>query len=223
MSLKENYLSIKKSLPTDIKLVAVSKTKPASNIFELYELGHREFGENRVQELVNKYEELPKDIKWHMIGHLQINKVKYIAPFIHMIHSVDSYELLKEINKRALQVNRMIDCMLEIHIAKEESKFGMIEEQVISLLENEEYKKLNNIRIVGLMGIATNTEDFDIVKNEFEYLKILFDKIKNNFFINNEYFKEISMGMSNDYQIAIMQGSTIVRIGSLIFGERDYL
>jgi hypothetical protein len=222
MNIKEAFLSIKNTIPENIVLVAVSKTKPIEDIQEIYNLGHKIFGENKVQELVDKYNKLPKDIEWHMIGHLQSNKVKYIAPFVSLIHSIDSLKLLKEVNKRAAQNDRIIDCLFECHIAKEETKFGLSKDELMQILDNEQFKTLSNIRIRGLMGIATNTSDQNIIKQEFRYLKQLFDLIKFNYFSDNEYFTEISMGMSNDYKLAIEEGATIIRVGSLIFGKRIY-
>jgi pyridoxal phosphate enzyme (YggS family) len=187
---------------------------------EAYNAGQRIFGENQVQELADKYEKLPKDIQWHLIGHLQTNKVKYIAPFISLIHSVDSIKLLQEINKQAQKNNRVIDCLLQIYIADEETKYGLGFDEVIELLESHEFTELENIRIVGLMGIATNSENQKQIKEEFYELDTLFKGIKISYFKNQDYFKELSMGMSADYKIAIEQGSTLVRIGSDIFGER---
>ncbi len=204
------------------RLIAVSKTKPPEAIMELYNAGQRDFGENKVQELREKQDVLPKDIRWHMIGHLQTNKVKYIAPWIHLIHSVDRFELLAEINKQADKNGRMIECLLQVFIADEETKFGFTKEVLFEMLRSEAFKKLQHIRICGLMGMATNTEDMEQVRNEFRGLKNLFDDVKRNYFSDAAYFKEISMGMSSDYTIAIEEGSTMVRIGSLLFGERMY-
>lgn len=205
-----------------IQLVAVSKTKPIEVIQEAYNAGQRIFGENQVQELMEKHAALPKDIQWHLIGHLQSNKVKYIAPFISLIHSVDSLKLLVEINKQALKNNRVIDCLLQIHIADEETKFGLDYDEVIELLRSETFTTLQNIRIIGLMGIATNTDKEKLIKEEFYELKTLFTGIKASFFRKDSYFKELSMGMSSDYKIAIEQGSTMIRLGSTIFGARAY-
>lgn len=218
MSIAKNLQQIKSTLPNKVTLVAVSKTKPNEDILEAYNVGHRVFGENKVQELAEKHETLPKDIEWHMIGHLQRNKVKYIAPFVHLIHGVDSFKLLKEINKRAFQNNRTINCLLQIHIAQEQTKFGFSEEEVIALLNSQEYKELTNVKIVGLMGMATFTDDETQIRNEFKSLKQLFDKLSTF----NLQFTTLSMGMSGDYQIAIEEGSTMVRVGSSIFGERNY-
>ncbi len=203
-----------------VQLVAVSKTKSNSEIMEAYEAGQRIFGENHVQELIEKAELLPKDIQWHMIGHLQTNKVKYIAPFVSLIASVDSLKLLKEINKHALKSNRTIDCLLQIYIAEEDTKFGLDHAELIELLRDEEFLELKNIRICGLMGIASNIENEKVIKAEFYELKMLFDGIKASFYRKENYFKILSMGMSSDYKLAIAEGSTMVRIGSTIFGKR---
>jgi len=221
MSIADNLLKYKKELEsTSAKLVAVSKNNEADAVQEAYDAGQRIFGENIVQELVDKQALLPKDIEWHLIGHLQTNKVKYIAPFISLIESVDSLKLLIEINKQALKNNRVIDCLLQVYIADEDTKFGLGFDEVIELLRSEEFESLKNIRIVGLMGIATNTESKKQIRDEFQELKVLFDGIKLTYFRKDDYFKEISMGMSADYEIAIEEGSTMVRIGSNIFGKR---
>jgi len=219
--ISSNLIEVKKSIPSDCILIAVSKTKPNSDIMECYEEGQLDFGENKVQELVRKYEELPKDIRWHMIGHLQRNKVKYIAPFIHLIHGVDSFKLLSEINKRALQENRIINCLLQVHIAEEETKFGFNDEEVRTMLNSSEFKELTNIHIYGLMGMATFTEDQNQIRREFQSLKSLFNSLKP---LKNEHItmQTISMGMSGDYLLAIEEGSTMVRVGSAIFGARNY-
>lgn len=222
MSISENLNFIRSTVGQSVKLVAVSKTKPEEDILEAYKAGQRIFGENKAQELQKKAEHLPKDIVWHMIGHLQRNKVKYIAPHVSLIHSVDSFRLLKEIDKSAAKNERIIDVLLQIHIAKESTKFGFDENEVIKLLKSSEFQTLNHIRVVGLMGMATNTNDQVIIESEFENLKKVFDLIKSDFFENDTYFQEISMGMSNDYKIAIEKGSTMVRIGSSIFGARNY-
>ncbi|MGB1121802.1 MAG: YggS family pyridoxal phosphate-dependent enzyme [Saprospiraceae bacterium] len=206
--------------PKNVTLVAVSKTKPNEVILEMYNEGQRVFGENKVQELTAKYEALPKDIQWHAIGHLQTNKVKYIAPFITMIHSIDSLKLLKEVNKRAKQNDRTIDCLLQMHIAEEESKFGLDKQEVKAILDSEVYQNFQNIRIVGVMGMATFTDDNQQVRQEFQNLKSIFDNLKSTYFNHQDSFKEISMGMSGDYELAIEEGSTMVRIGSLLFGKR---
>lgn len=221
MSIAENIRHLKNELDRiNVTLVAVSKTKPIEDIMQAYNEGQRIFGENMVQELVEKYEQLPKDIEWHLIGHLQTNKVKYIAPFISMIESVDSLKLLAEINKHALKHNRIIDCLLQVYIADEETKFGLSFDEVIELLRSEEFKELKNVRIRGLMGIATNTDNEKQIKEEFYELDTFFDGIKQSFFRKDDYFNELSMGMSSDYKLAVEQGSTMVRLGSTIFGSR---
>lgn len=204
----------------NVTLVAVSKTKPLEMVQEAYDAGQRVFGENIVQELVGKYELLPRDIEWHLIGHLQRNKVKYIAPFITLIHSVDSLKLLKEIDKQAAKNDRTIDCLLQVHIAEEETKFGLDHVELIELLRSEELAELKNTRIRGLMGIATNTPNEGEIKAEFGELKSLFDGVKVSFFRHNDYFDILSMGMSADYKLAIEQGCTMVRLGSTLFGDR---
>lgn len=220
-SYKENYYKIISSLPKSTKLIAVSKTKPIPDIEEIYQYGQRAFGENKVQELITKRPLLPKDIKWNFIGHLQTNKVKAIIPFINLIHGVDSLKLLREINKEALKNNRIVDCLLQFHIATEETKFGLsideAKETCAALFQNP----LQNIRITGVMGMATYTEDNQLIRKEFKQLRHHFELLKQSFFASEDYFKEISMGMSNDYHIAIDEGSTMVRIGSQIFGERN--
>lgn len=221
MTIESNLKSIKTELESvKVKLIAVSKTKTSETILEAYQAGQKVFGENQVQELVEKYQQLPKDIEWHLIGHLQTNKVKYIAPFIHLIHGVDSLKLLKEINKEAVKINRTIDCLLQIYIADEETKFGLGFDEAIELLESEEYHGFKNIRIVGLMGIATNTSNQKQIREEFYELSVLFTGLKETYFKNEPSFKEISMGMSSDYKIAVKEGSTMIRIGSNIFGSR---
>jgi len=221
MSIAANISAIKEEVErVNVKLVAVSKTKPVEEIMEAYEAGQRVFGENMVQELADKYEQLPKDIEWHLVGHLQTNKVKFIAPFISLIHSVDSLKLLQEINKQALKNNRVIDCLLQIYIADEATKYGFGFDEAIELLRSDEFQELKNVRIVGVMGIATNTENPKQIREEFYELKTFFTGIKQSFFRKEDSFKEISMGMSDDYKIAIEQGSTMVRLGSTIFGKR---
>ena len=217
MSVKNNLLQIKSTLPEHITLVAVSKTKPVSDLMEGYEAGQRIFGENKIQEMAEKWEQMPKDIQWHMIGHVQSNKVKFMAPFVSLIHGVDSLKLLQEINKQALKSNRIIDCLLQMHIAEEETKFGLDQEELASILSSNEFQELKNIRIVGLMGMATFTDKKDQIKKEFTHLKSIFDQFK----IQNSQFTILSMGMSGDYQLAIECGSTMVRIGSSIFGGRN--
>lgn len=187
-----------------------------------YRAGQRDFGENKVQELVDKQPKLPSDIRWHMVGHLQSNKVKYLAPWVYMIHGVDSEKLLGVINKEGEKHNRVMDCLLQIHIAKEDTKFGFSRDELFDLGESKIFETLTNVRICGLMGMATFTEDEGLVKNEFRYLRNLFNELKTSYFANDSFFKELSMGMSGDYKIAIEEGSTIVRIGSQIFGERSY-
>ena len=205
-----------------VTLVAVSKTHPPERILELYRQGQRIFGENRVQDLAAKYEALPKDIEWHLIGHLQTNKVKYIASFVRMIHSVDSLRLLQEIDKQARQAGRVIDCLLQFHIAEEETKFGLDEPEADALLSSPSFKSMNNIRLCGVMGMASFTEDTNRVRAEFQHLRRIFQHLKSAFFPGAAYFREISMGMSGDWSIAVEEGSTMVRIGSLIFGNREY-
>lgn len=218
--IKENLRKVKESIPKDVTLVAVSKTKPNEDLMEAYEAGQRILGENRVQELVDKAEALPKDIEWHMIGHLQRNKVKYIAPFVNLIHGVDSVRLLKEINKQGKKNKRIIDVLLQFHIATEETKFGFDFEEAKELLESPEFPELQHINIRGVMGMATFTEDKEKVRDEFRTLNNYFLVLKSHFFKFNDNFQVISMGMSNDYQIAIEEGSNMVRIGSSIFGAR---
>jgi pyridoxal phosphate enzyme (YggS family) len=221
MSIADNIKSLKKETgDINVTLLAVSKTKPAADLQQAYDAGQRLFGENTVQELVEKHEQLPKDIEWHLIGHLQTNKVKYIAPFVSMIQSVDSLKLLQEINKHAEKNKRVIDCLLQIYIADEETKFGLGFDEAIELLRSEEYAALKNIRIRGLMGIATNTDVEKQIKDEYYELKTFFDGIKVSFFRKEESFDTLSMGMSSDYKVAIEQGSTMVRLGSTIFGGR---
>ncbi|WP_423149636.1 YggS family pyridoxal phosphate-dependent enzyme [Rubrolithibacter danxiaensis] len=221
MSIAANLLAVKKEAEAaKVKLIAVSKTKPVEEIMEAYNAGQRVFGENMVQELAEKQEKLPQDIEWHLIGHLQTNKVKYIAPFVHLIHSVDSLKLLQEVDKQAAKNKRIIDCLLQIHIADEETKFGLDFDEAVELLRSEEFAVLKNIRITGLMGIATNTDNEKQIRDEFYELKTFFEGIKQSFFRKNDYFREISMGMSADYKIAIEQGSTMIRLGSTIFGKR---
>ena len=220
MSIEVNLSKIKNELPQHVKLIAVSKTHPVECIKKAYDSGHKVFGENRVQELTDKQPQLPLDIEWHFIGHLQTNKVKYIAPFVSFIHSIDSLKLLVEVNKEAKKNNRIINCLLEMYIAKEESKFGLDLEEAYAILDSPEFIEMRNINICGLMGMATFTDDFNIVRKEFKDFKIYFEQIKEKHFANNSSFKEISMGMSGDYNIAIEEGSTMVRIGTAIFGTR---
>jgi hypothetical protein len=214
------YFEIKKTLPPTVTLVAVSKTKPVEDILSIYHCGQKVFGENKVQELCSKFESMPKDIEWHLIGHLQTNKVKYIAPFVSLIHAVDSLKLLQEINKQAQKYNRVINCLLQIYIAKEESKFGLDFDEAISILHSPEFVALEYINIVGLMGMATNTDDQSIVKKEFTQLEKFYQELKKDNTITHCNFSTLSMGMSNDYALAIDCGSNMVRIGSSIFGNR---
>jgi PLP dependent protein len=218
--IETNYRNLIKEIHPGVKLVAVSKTKPAEEVLEVYNCGQRIFGESKAQEMVPKYETLPKDIEWHMIGHLQTNKVKYIAPFVSMIHSVDSLKLLQTINKEALKNNRVIDCLLQMHIAEEETKFGLDYPEAEQLLQSTEYSQMKNIRICGLMCMATFTDDTAQISREFKTLIKYFNQVKQNFFPKNPEFKEKSMGMSDDYALAIIEGSTMIRVGSLIFGHR---
>jgi len=219
MSIQSNLLEIKATLPENVTLVAVSKTKPVPDLLEAYNAGQRIFGENKIQEMAGKYEEMPKDIEWHMIGHVQTNKVKYMAPFVSLVHGVDSLKLLAEINKQAKKNNRIINCLLQMHIAEEETKFGMDEIELEELLASEEFKQMENIKVTGLMGMATFTEDENQVKKEFTHLKSTFDSACKQA-TNNCQLSTLSMGMSGDYKIAIDCGSTMVRIGSSIFGGR---
>ena len=219
MSIKDNLQNINLKIPSEVCLVAVSKTKPISDILEAYDYGQRVFGENKIQELVEKHNKLPKDIEWHMIGHIQRNKVKYMAPFVNLIHSADSYRLIKEINKQGKINNRVINCLLQIKIASEESKFGFTEKEATDFLNSDEYVSFKNIKIVGLMGMATFTDDQRKIDQEFNKLKIFYKKVKRS----NTEINVLSMGMSDDYPIAILNGSTMVRIGSSIFGKRNYI
>ncbi|MFP4018541.1 MAG: YggS family pyridoxal phosphate-dependent enzyme [Bacteroidales bacterium] len=222
MDIAKNIEKFKKEeLPEGVELVAVSKTKPNEDIMEAYNTGHLAFGENRVQELVAKYEELPKDIQWHMIGHLQSNKVKYIVPFVYLIHSVDKPKLLKVINKEAQKNNRIIDVLLQFHIAEEETKYGFDFDEVQELLESQQFNEYLNVNVRGVMGMATFTDDMEKVRREFKHLADIFGKLKQNYFSDKQDFNEISMGMTNDYKVALEEGATILRIGSLIFGKRN--
>lgn len=222
MDIQTNLKEVLDDLPQHVRLVAVSKFHPADAIQAAYDAGQRIFGESKVQEMDEKHEKLPEDIEWHFIGHLQTNKVKYIAPYVALIHAVDSYKLLVEVNKQASKANRIIPCLLEIHIAQEESKYGFTFESCRTLLQEEAWKELTNVRIEGVMGMATNTDDENEIRKEFESLHRFFNELKENFFKEQPYFKEISMGMSHDYKIAVTAGSTMVRVGSKIFGERIY-
>ncbi|MBJ6367204.1 YggS family pyridoxal phosphate-dependent enzyme [Snuella sedimenti] len=221
MSIKQNLQDIKASLPEHVTLVAVSKTKPINDLMEAYEAGQRVFGENKIQEMAQKYDVMPKDVEWHMIGHVQRNKVKYIASFVSLIHGVDNLKLLQEINKQAQKHDRVIDCLLQIKIASEDSKFGMSPEDASTLLQSERLQELKNIRVTGLMGMATFTDDMNQIENEFSYLKETFDTLQ-QFSTFNCQLSTLSMGMSGDYQLAIDCGSTMVRVGSSIFGARNY-
>jgi len=221
-NIAENLLRIKNSIPQHVKLVAVSKTKPIEDILNAYQNGHYIFGENKVQELTQKAEDLPKDIEWHYIGHLQTNKVKYIAPFVSLIHAVDSLKLLKEINKQGRKNDRVIPCLLQFHIAHEDTKFGLDIDEAKEILLSESFQSMKYVKISGVMGMATFTDNESQIRQEFNSLKQYFLQIKNTFFSDKDCFIEISMGMSGDYQIAIDEGSTMIRVGSAIFGERVY-
>ena len=218
MSISENIKKYKTELPEDVTLVAISKTKPTEDLIEAYEAGQRHFGENKIQEMTDKWEELPKDIKWHMVGHVQRNKVKYMAPYVSLIHAVDSLKLLKEINKEADKNDRSIDCLLQIKIAEEDSKYGISAEEAKEILNSEKFKSLDRVKVKGLMGMATFTDDETQVKKEFEHLKSVFNDFKETYSNMNI----LSMGMSGDYKIALDCGSNMVRIGRDIFGERNY-
>ena len=218
MEISENIKKYKEELGDTVTLVAISKTKPESDLLEAYQAGQRVFGENKIQEMAEKWENLPKDIQWHMVGHVQRNKVKYMAPFVSLIHAVDSLKLLKEIDKEAKKNNRTIDCLLQIKIAKEETKFGLDVEEAIEILSSDALSELKNVRVTGLMGMATFTEDEAIVKGEFDYLRSVYENLKKD----HPQFEVLSMGMSGDYKIAVTCGSNMVRIGSAIFGERNY-
>jgi pyridoxal phosphate enzyme (YggS family) len=222
MNIAGNINSIKNGLPSGVKLVAVSKTKPNEDILEAYHAGHKIFGENKVQDLVQKYEQLPKDIEWHFIGHPQTNKVKLIAPFIHLIHGVDSLKLLKVINAEAKKSRREIACLLQFHIAEEDTKFGLTLTEAKEILGSAEFKSYKNVIISGVMGMATFTDNREQIRNEFKMLKTIFNVLKNEYFSGVKSFTEISMGMSDDYDIAIEEGSTLIRVGNKIFGERNY-
>lgn len=222
MGVIEQLDKVKSQLPDNVILVAVSKTKPDDMILEAYNAGHRDFGENKVQDLMAKQERLPGDIRWHMIGHLQSNKVKYLAPFIHLIHGVDSLKLLRKIESEALKCDRIIDCLLQLHIAKEDTKYGLTEEEIFQIVKSDEFRGLNNIRIRGIMGMATYTENSDQIRKEFRLLTRIFEELKTSVFYENDYFDQRSFGMSADFLLAVEEGSTMVRIGSLIFGSRNY-
>lgn len=217
LNIAANIQAVKASIPQEVTLVAVSKTKPIAEIMQAYEAGQRVFGENKIQEMAAKWEEMPKDIAWHMIGHVQRNKVKYMAPFVSLIHAVDSFRLLNEINKQAQKCDRVIDCLLQIKIADEESKFGLSEVEATALLYSEEIKTLQNVKVIGLMGMATFTDDTSQLKEEFGYLRGVYEKLKTQY----PDLQILSMGMSGDYALAIEHGSTMVRVGSAIFGARN--
>lgn len=222
MSIKENLNIVRDELVEGCRLVAISKYHPVEALQEAYDAGQRVFGESHVQELVAKEAVLPKDIEWHFIGHLQTNKVKYIAPFISLIHAVDTLKLLREIDKQAAKSDRVVDCLLQMHIAQEETKYGFSPDELTDVLNQGEWKELKNVRIVGLMCMATNTDDDAQVEKEFRYAHSIFEKVKREFFQSEDSFKELSMGMSGDYKIAMNEGSTMIRVGSKIFGERVY-
>jgi pyridoxal phosphate enzyme (YggS family) len=222
MNIKNNINNFRQNLPGNCILIAVSKTQPVESILEAYEAGQRVFGENKVQELVPKFEMLPKDIQWHMIGHLQSNKVKYIAPFVHWIHAVDSEKLLDEINKQARKAQRTIACLLQVHIATEETKFGFSADELHHLLTSANFSKYDHIKVHGLMGMATFTDNKQQVRNEFKSLKKIFDGLSATTLPSNAEMKELSMGMSGDYQIALEEGSTMIRVGTALFGERNH-
>lgn len=221
MSTGRRIQELKAGIPENVKIIAVSKTHPPGIILEAYRSGQKSFGENKAQELIQKHTSLPRDIEWHMIGHLQTNKVKVLVPFVSLIQSVDSYKLLRTINKEAAMNNRIIDCMIQLKIAREETKNGLSYDDLVEILETDEYRSLKHIRVTGLMGMATFTNDEAIIRSEFHYLRSCFDKLKKQYFSGVEYFKEISMGMSDDYLIAIEEGATMIRVGSLIFGKRE--
>jgi len=221
MSISQNLDELRATIPKDVKLIAISKTRSREEILEAYRCGQREFGENRPQELTIKASNLPSDIQWHLVGHLQTNKVKQIAAFVNLIHSIDSLRLLIEINKEAAKNNRVINVLLQFYIASEETKFGLTLDEAIQLLETNEFKNMHNISIAGVMGMASFTEDLIKVKSEFNELYNIFIVLKNRFFLNSQHFKELSMGMSGDYKLAIEAGSTMVRLGTIIFGERN--
>lgn len=219
--IKENLEKIRATVPDGVTLVAVSKTKPVSDLQEAYDAGQRVFGENHALEMRDKHEALPHDIQWHFIGHLQTNKIKYIIPFVTLIHSIDTANLLEAVNKEALKRGRTVDCLLQFHIAQEETKFGLNLEGARQLLDSEAFKQMQNVRICGVMGMATFTDDKDEARKEFKHLKAIFDTLKQNYFTGCPHFKEISMGMSDDYPIAVEEGATLVRVGSRIFGARN--
>ena len=214
----KNILRIISDIPENVKLVAISKTKPPEDIMMAYETGQRLFGENKIQEMSAKYEDLPKDIKWHMVGHVQSNKIKYMAPYVDLIHGIDSLKSIKILNKEGVKNNRILNCLLQLKISKEESKFGLGEKQFKEIIYSDEYKEMKNVKIKGLMAMASNTNEKSIIRSEFVHAKKIFDEINNR----DKSFEILSMGMSNDYKIAIECGSNMIRLGSLIFGERNY-
>ena len=216
--LNKNILRIISDIPENVKLVAISKTKPAKDIMMAYKIGQRLFGENKIQEMSAKYEDLPKDIKWHMVGHVQSNKIKYMAPYVDLIHGIDSLKSIKILNKEGVKNNRILNCLLQLKISKEESKFGLGQKQFKEIIYSDEYKEMKNVKIKGLMAMASNTNEKSIIRSEFVHAKKIFDEINNG----DKSFEILSMGMSNDYKIAIECGSNMIRLGSLIFGERNY-
>lgn len=220
MSIQTNLQEVRKELPPEVKLVAVSKFQPNEAILEAYQAGQRVFGESRAQELKMKYEVLPKDIQWHFIGTLQTNKIKYIISYVSLIHGIDSFKLLEEVNKHAFKAGRIVNCLLQLHIAQEETKFGFSYDECMKMLQEQKWKTLSNVQICGLMAMASNTDDEKQIIDEFRSLKDFFDEVKNKHFAAKQSFRELSMGMSDDYKLAIEEGSTMVRIGSKIFGER---
>lgn len=220
--IKENLEKIRATLPEGVTLVAVSKTKPVSDLQEAYDAGQRVFGENYPQEMRDKHEVLPQDIQWHFIGHLQTNKIKYIIQYVTLIHSIDTASLLEAVNKEAKKHDRVVDCLLQFHIALEETKFGLDLNEARQLLDSEEFKQMENVRICGVMGMGTFTDDMEEVRKEFKHLKSIFDTLKSDYFADQPQFKEISMGMSEDYPIALEEGATLIRVGSKIFGARVY-
>lgn len=222
MSIADNLKQVLAELPSGVRLVAVSKFHPNEAIEEAYHAGQRIFGESKVQEMTAKYESLPKDIEWHFIGHLQTNKIKYMIPYVSMIHGIDTYKLLAEVNKQAGKAGRIVNCLLQIHVAQEETKFGFSPEECREMLEGGEWKQLTHVRICGMMGMASNTEDTEQIKSEFRLLNSLYQEFKATWFADSEAFTELSMGMSHDYHEAIASGSTLIRVGSKIFGERNY-
>jgi len=221
-SIHQNIQSVRQHIPSHVRLVCVSKFHPNESIIEAYESGERIFGESKVQELCGKQETLPQDISWHFIGHLQTNKIKYIVPFVSLIHGVDSYKLLEEINKQAAKAGKVVNCLLQMHIAQEETKFGFSKEELLEVMESGAWQELKNVSICGLMGMATFTSNSEQIRTEFCGLKTLFDQVKTTYFVDESSFCELSMGMSDDYQLAIEEGSTLVRVGSRIFGNRVY-